>query len=94
MEQLDFFYKRVGYANQMGGARRPWWTDRFPLGLAAYLLDHDTASQELISRHFAGHPGGLSRDDFLDNVALWLTDTAVSATACWENSSSSSAARA
>ncbi|MFE0512035.1 epoxide hydrolase family protein [Streptomyces sp. NPDC058964] len=86
--QLDFFYKRVGYANQMG--RRPQslvgLTDS-PLGLASYLLDHDHASQELISQAFAGNPGGLSRDDFLDNVTLyWLTDTAVSAARLyWEN---------
>ncbi|MEU1601522.1 hypothetical protein ABZ468_55055 [Streptomyces sp. NPDC005708] len=57
------------------------------MGLASYLLDHDTASLELISAAFAGQPGGLSRDDFLDNVTLyWLTDTAVSAARLyWEN---------
>jgi pimeloyl-ACP methyl ester carboxylesterase len=88
VEQLDFFYKRVGYANMMG--RRPQTLVGLadsPVGLAAFLLDHDTASLELISQAFAGHPGGLSRDDVLDNITLyWLTDTAVSsARLYWEN---------
>jgi hypothetical protein len=49
------------------------------VGLAAYLLDHDARSLELISRAFDGHPGGLTRDDVLDNVTLfWLTNTAIS----------------
>ncbi|MEU1600509.1 epoxide hydrolase [Streptomyces sp. NPDC005708] len=88
VSQLDFFYQRVGYANQMG--RRPQslaGLSDSPVGLAAYLLDHDTASLELISQAFAGNPGGLSRDDFLNNVTLyWLTDTPVSAARLyWEN---------
>jgi pimeloyl-ACP methyl ester carboxylesterase len=51
------------------------------------MLDHDAASLALIARAFAGHPGGLSRDDVLDNVTLyWLTNTAVSsARLYWES---------
>jgi len=59
-----------------------------PIGLAAWMLDHDAASYEHIARAFAGEPGfGLSRDDVLDNITLtWLTNTAVSgARLYWEN---------
>jgi pimeloyl-ACP methyl ester carboxylesterase len=58
-----------------------------PVGLAAYLLDHDARSLELISRAFDGHPGGLTRDDFLDNATLtWLTNTGISSGRLyWEN---------
>ena len=38
------------------------------LCLAAWMLDHDPKSYQLIARAFAGNPGGLSRDDVLDNV--------------------------
>ena len=58
-----------------------------PVGLAAYLLDHDERSLALISRSFDGVPEGLTRDDVLDNVTLyWLTNTAISsARLYWEN---------
>jgi hypothetical protein len=58
-----------------------------PVGLAAYLLDHDAWSYELIARAFDGHAGGITRDDFLDNVTLiWLTNTGVSSGRLyWEN---------
>jgi pimeloyl-ACP methyl ester carboxylesterase len=51
------------------------------------MLDHDACSLELISQAFDGHPGGLSRDDVLDNITLfWLTNTAISAARLyWEN---------
>ena len=50
-----------------------------PVGLAAWYLDHDLLSYQLIARAFAGNPGGLSRDDVLDNVTLyWLTNTGIS----------------
>ena len=39
-----------------------------PIGLAAWMLDHDPKSYQLIARAFDGNPGGLSRDDVLDNV--------------------------
>ena len=58
-----------------------------PIGLAAWMLDHDARSQELIARIFDGATEGLSRDDILDNVTLyWLTGTAVSsARLYWES---------
>jgi pimeloyl-ACP methyl ester carboxylesterase len=57
------------------------------VGLAAYLLDHDALSYELIARVFDGQPGGLTRDDVLDNIThFWLTNTAVSSGRLyWEN---------
>jgi pimeloyl-ACP methyl ester carboxylesterase len=80
-EQLSFFYKHVHYALEM--ATRPQTLTGLadsPVGLAAFLLDHDARSLELISKAFAGQPGGLTRDDVLDNTTLfWLTNTAVSA---------------
>jgi pimeloyl-ACP methyl ester carboxylesterase len=58
-----------------------------PVGLAAYFLDHDARSYEMIARVFAGGTEGLTRDDVLDNITLyWLTNTAISsARLYWEN---------
>ncbi|KAA9158295.1 epoxide hydrolase, partial [Microbacterium lushaniae] len=58
-----------------------------PVGLAAWMLDHDARSYDLISRVFAGESEGLTRDDVLDNITLyWLTETAVSsARLYWES---------
>jgi pimeloyl-ACP methyl ester carboxylesterase len=52
-----------------------------PVGLAAWLLDHDAASYEHLARLFAGHPyGAISRNDWLDNTSLyWFTNTPTSA---------------
>jgi pimeloyl-ACP methyl ester carboxylesterase len=53
-----------------------------PVGLAAWMLDHDPDSYAKISRAFVdGQPvGGLTRDRILDNITLyWLTGTATSA---------------
>jgi pimeloyl-ACP methyl ester carboxylesterase len=58
-----------------------------PVDLAAFMLDHDAASYELISRVFVdGAQEGLTRDDVLDNITLfWLTNTGVSASRLyWE----------
>jgi pimeloyl-ACP methyl ester carboxylesterase len=88
-DQLDFFYKKgLGYANEM--ALRPqtlYSLADSPIGLAAWILDHDARSQELIARVFNGQTEGLSRDDVLDNITLyWLTNTAVSsARLYWDN---------
>ena len=50
-----------------------------PIGLAAWFLDHDLRSYELIARVFDGQREGLTRDDVLDNITLtWLTNTAIS----------------
>jgi pimeloyl-ACP methyl ester carboxylesterase len=80
-EEMSFFYKHAFYAFLM--ADRPQTLTGLadsPVGLAAFLLDHDRKSLELISRSFAGVDEGLTRDDVLDNVTLfWLTNTAISA---------------
>ncbi len=80
-QQLDFFNKKgLGYANEMG--LRPqtlYGIEDSPIGLAAWMLDHDARSYELIVRVFNGEKEGLTRDDILDNITLyWLTNTAVS----------------
>ena len=50
-----------------------------PVGLAAWMLDHDIRSYQMIARVFDGKPEGLTRDDVLDNITLyWLTNTAIS----------------
>jgi pimeloyl-ACP methyl ester carboxylesterase len=87
-ELHDFFADHVGYAVEMN--KRPqtlYGIADSPVGLAAWMLDHDPKSYELIARAFAGNPGGLSRDDVLDNVTLyWLTNTGISsARLYWEN---------
>lgn len=88
-EQLGFFYKTgVGYALEM--ANRPQTLYGFadsPVGLAAFMLDHDAVSYGMIARVFDGQTEGLTRDDVLDNITLyWLTNTAVSsARIYWEN---------
>lgn len=88
-DQLDYFYKHgLGYANEM--ANRPqtlYALADSPVGLAAWMLDHDAASLALIARVFAGQPEGLTPDDVLDNVSLyWFTNTAVSsARLYWES---------
>lgn len=92
--QLDFFYKKgVGYANEM--SNRPqtlYGIADSPIGLAAWMLDHDARSQELIARVFDGKTEGLTRDDVLDNVTLyWLTNTAISsARLYWDTTQTSS----
>jgi pimeloyl-ACP methyl ester carboxylesterase len=53
-----------------------------PVGLAAWMLDHDTDSYYKISSAFVeGKPAGnLTRDHLLDNITLyWLTETGTSA---------------
>jgi hypothetical protein len=53
-----------------------------PVGLASWLLDHDTDSYYKISRAFVdGEPAGnLTRDNILDNITLyWMTGTGASA---------------
>src|SRR2546428_12618161 len=63
-----------------------------PVGLAAWMLDHDPDSYEKISHAFVdGKPvGGLTRDRIVDNLTLyWLTGTATSAARLyWEETQS------
>ena len=64
----------MAYAQEMGN--RP--QTLYAVGSAAWMLDHDARSYALIARVFAGQPGGLTRDDILDNVTLyWLTQPQV-----------------
>lgn len=88
-DQLDFFFKHgLAYAQEM--TNRPqtlYGIEDSPAGLAAWILDHDARSYELIARVFDGQAEGLTRDDILDNITLyWLTRTGVSsARLYWEN---------
>jgi len=81
-EQLNFIYtKGVGYAVEM--ATQPqtlYGVADSPVGLAAWMINHDVASYQDIADAFAGHPvGELTRDDVLDNVTFyWLTNTGMS----------------
>jgi pimeloyl-ACP methyl ester carboxylesterase len=88
-DQLDFFYKHgLGYSQEMGNRPQTLYAlADSPVGLAAWMCDHDIASYKLIARVFAGQPEGLTRDDVLDNITLyWLTNTAVSsARLYWES---------
>lgn len=77
-----FFARDVGYALEM--ANRPqtlYGIADSPIGLAAWILDHDPESYQRFSRLFVeGTPyGDLTRDDVLDNITLyWLTKTGIS----------------
>ncbi len=88
-DQLAFFYSRgLAYALEMGNRPQTLYgIADSPVGLAAWILDHDARSYELIARVFDGQPEGLTQDDILDNITLyWLTNTGVSsARLYWEN---------
>ena len=87
-ERLQFVYQKgIAYGFQMG--LRPqtlYGIADSPVGLAAYFLDHDARSYELIARVFDGQSEGLTRDDILDNITItWLTNTGISgARLYWE----------
>ena len=87
-ERVKFVYQKgIAYGFQMGLRPQTLYAIAdSPVGLAAYFLDHDARSYELIARVFAGKSEGLTRDDILDNVTItWLTNTAVSgARLYWE----------
>ena len=88
-DQVAFFYKHgLGYANEM--ANRPqtlYGIADSPIGLAAWIIDHDSQSYDMIARVFDGKSEGLTRDDIVENITLyWLTNTAVSsARLYWES---------
>ncbi len=88
-DRLHFMYtKGIGYALQMGLRPQTLYGQAdSPIGLAAYFLDHDQRSYQMIARVFDGKHEGLSRDDVLDNITItWLTNTFVSgARLYWEN---------
>jgi pimeloyl-ACP methyl ester carboxylesterase len=88
-EQITFFFKYgLGYANEMAlRAQTLYALEDSPIGLAAWMIDHDKRSYEMIARSFDGKPEGLTPTDILDNITLyWLTKTGVSsARLYWEN---------
>jgi pimeloyl-ACP methyl ester carboxylesterase len=86
---VAFFYKfGLGYAQEMGNRPQTLYgLADSPVGLAAWIIDHDIWTYKLIARVFDGASEGLTKDDILDNITLyWLTNTAVSsARLYWEN---------
>src|SRR3954447_22373093 len=92
-EQLLRTYKQVEYARYM--ATRPqtlYGIADSPVGLAAWLLDHNDADGQPAAAMVAAldrtssDTGELTRDEVLDNITLyWLTNTGVSASRLyWE----------
>jgi pimeloyl-ACP methyl ester carboxylesterase len=92
-EQLIRTYKQVEYARYM--AARPqtlYGIADSPVGLAAWLLDHNDADGQpaaaVVSalERTESATGELTRDEVLDNITLyWLTNTGVSASRLyWE----------
>jgi pimeloyl-ACP methyl ester carboxylesterase len=77
---VDFYGKGLGYALEM--SNRPqtlYGIADSPVGLAAWMIDHDIRSYLMIARAFSGKTEGLTPDDILENVTLyWLTNTAIS----------------
>lgn len=90
-EHLAFFYKHgLGYAMEMGNRPQTLYgLADSPVGLAAWIIDHDIWTYRQIVRAFDGEQLGLTRDDILDNITLyWLTNTGVSSGRLyWENKS-------
>jgi pimeloyl-ACP methyl ester carboxylesterase len=92
-EQLNRTYAQVEYARMM--AARPqtlYGIADSPVGLAAWLLDHNDADGQPAAAVVAAldrntsDAGELTRDQVLDNITLyWLTNTGVSASRLyWE----------
>src|SRR5262245_31076780 len=77
---VDFYKNGLGYALEMNNRPQTLYgiVDS-PVGLAAWMIDHDIRSYQMIARVFDGKTEGLSRDDVLDTITLyWLTNTAIS----------------
>ena len=80
-DQLDDIYKNgLGYALEMNNRPQTLYgIADSPVGLAAWMIEHDIRSYRMIARAIDGKPEGLTPDDILDNVTLyWLTNTAIS----------------
>jgi pimeloyl-ACP methyl ester carboxylesterase len=93
--QLSVFYgKGLGYAQEMSLKPQTLYAIAdSPVGLAAWILDHDIASYLLIRRVFDGASEGLTKDDILDNITMyWLTNTAISSARLYWNTSQVSTA--
>jgi pimeloyl-ACP methyl ester carboxylesterase len=89
-EQLNFLYtKGLGYGIEMQTQPQTLYgVADSPVGLAAWMINHDAASYQDIADAFAGHPvGELTRDAVLDNITFyWFTNTGISsARMYWEN---------
>jgi pimeloyl-ACP methyl ester carboxylesterase len=76
----DFYTNGLGYALEMNNRPQTLYgIADSPVGLAAWVIDHDIRSYQMIARVFDGQAEGLTRDDVLDNITLyWLTNTAIS----------------
>ena len=92
-EQLVRTFKQVDYARMMGSRPQTLYgIADSPVGLAAWLLDHNDADGQPAAAVVAGldratsTTGELTRDEILDNITLyWLTKTAISASRLyWE----------
>ena len=92
-EQLVSTFKQVNYAKLMGSRPQTLYgIADSPVGLAAWLLDHNDADGQPAATVVAGlhrsasATGELTRDEILDNITLyWLTNTGVSASRLyWE----------
>lgn len=88
-EHVSYFFKHgLGYALEMGNRPQTLYgIEDSPIGLAAWILDHDIWTYKQIARVFDGERLGFTRDEILDNITLyWLTKTGVSsARLYWEN---------
>jgi pimeloyl-ACP methyl ester carboxylesterase len=80
-DRLAFFFTHgLSYAQQMANHPQTLYgIADSPIGLAAWFLDHDLLSYQLIARAFDGQHEGLTRDDVLDNITLaWVSNTGIS----------------
>ena len=89
-EQLNFFYTTgLGYGIEMiTQPQTLYGIEDSPVGMAAWMINHDAASYSDIADAVAGHPvGSLTRDEVLDNLTFyWMTNTTISsARLYWEN---------
>jgi pimeloyl-ACP methyl ester carboxylesterase len=92
-EQLERTFKQVDYARLMGSRPQTLYgIADSPVGLAAWLLDHNDADAQPAAtvaaalKRTSSATGELTRDEILDNITLyWLTNTGVSASRLyWE----------
>jgi pimeloyl-ACP methyl ester carboxylesterase len=92
-EQLVRTFKQVDYARLMGSRPQTLYgIADSPVGLAAWLLDHNDADGQPAAavasalKRTASATGELTRAEILDNITLyWLTNTGVSASRLyWE----------
>jgi pimeloyl-ACP methyl ester carboxylesterase len=89
-EQISTFYTRgAGYAVEMGTQPQTLYgVADSPVGLAAWMINHDPYTYGEIAQAFEGNPvGELTRDEVLNNITLyWLTNTGVSSGRLyWDN---------